>query len=232
MEVILLERIEKIGKLGDVVKVKNGFARNYLLPQKKALRANKENIAIYEKQKKIYEEKNTALLKEVQSIAKNMTNLSISIRKQASESGQLYGSVAAREIADTIKLKGHDIQTKQIQLNSVIKNIGVHEVKIALHPEVILSVKVKVLRNDEELILDTTKENDLQENAKDKLIQTKEESKVVKEESTSESKEDSVKKNTKQEKINQDKDIKKESKKATKDAKSKKNNGKQKRKIK
>ena len=228
MEVILLERIEKIGKLGDVVKVKDGFARNYLLPQKKALRANKENIAIYEKQKKIYEEKNAALLKEVQSMAKNMTNLSISIRKQASESGQLYGSVAAREIADTIKLKGHDIQTKQIQLNSVIKNIGVHEVKIALHPEVILSVKVKVLRNDEELILDTTKENDLQENAKDKLIQTKEESKIVKEESTSESKEDSVKKNTKQEKINQDKNIKKESKKATKDTKSKKNNGKQK----
>ena len=221
MEVILLERIEKIGKLGDVVKVKDGFARNYLLPQKKALRANKENIAIYEKQKKIYEEKNAALLKEVQSIAKNMTNLSISIRKQASESGQLYGSVAAREIADTIKLKGHDIQTKQIQLNSVIKNIGVHEVKIALHPEVILSVKVKVLKNDEELILDTTKENDDQENAKDELIQT-EESKIVKEESTSESKEDSVEKNTKQEKINQDKDIKKESKKATKDTKSKK----------
>ena len=230
MEVILLERIEKIGKLGDVVKVKDGFARNYLLPQKKALRANKENIAIYEKQKKIYEEKNAALLKEVQSMAKNMTNLSISIRKQASESGQLYGSVAAREIADTIKLKGHDIQTKQIKLNSVIKNIGVHEVKIALHPEVILSVKVKVLRNDEELILDTTKENNLQDNAKDELIQTKEESKIVKEESTSESKEDPVKKNTKQAKINQDKDIKKESKKATKDTKSKKNNGEKKRK--
>ena len=228
MEVILLERIEKIGKLGDVVKVKDGFARNYLLPQKKALRANKENIAIYEKQKKIYEEKNAALLKEVQSIAKNMTNLSISIRKQASDSGQLYGSVAAREIADTIKLKGHNIQTKQIQLNSVIKNIGVHEVKIALHPEVILSVKVKVLRNDEELILDTTKENDLQENAKDELIQTKEESKIVIEENKSESKEDSVIKNTKQAKINQGKDTKKESKKATKDTKYKKNNGEQK----
>ena len=230
MEVILLERIEKIGKLGDVVKVKDGFARNYLLPQKKALRANKENIAIYDKQKKIYEEKNAALLKEVQSIAKNMTNLSISIRKQASESGQLYGSVAAREIAETIKLKGHNIQTKQIQLNSVIKNIGVHEVKIALHPEVILSVKVKVLRSDEELILDTTEENNLQENAKDELIQTKEESKIVKEESANDPKEVSVEKNTKQVKINQDKDIKKESKKATKDTKSKKNNGENKRK--
>ena len=230
MEVILLERIEKIGKLGDVVKVKDGFARNYLLPQKKALRANKENIAIYDKQKKIYEEKNAALLKEVQSIAKNMTNLSISIRKQASDSGQLYGSVAAREIAETIKLKGHNIQTKQIQLNSVIKNIGVHEVKIALHPEVILSVKVKVLRSDEELILDTTEENNLQENAKDELIQTKEESKIVKEESANDPKEVSVEKNTKQVKINQDKDIKKESKKATKDTKSKKNNGEKKRK--
>ena len=230
MEVILLERIEKIGKLGDVVKVKDGFARNYLLPQKKALRANKENIAIYDKQKKIYEEKNAALLKEVHSIAKDMTNLSISIIKQASESGQLYGSVAAREIADTIKLKGHDVQTKQIQLNSVIKNIGVHEVKIALHPEVILSVKVKVLRSDEELILDTTEENNLQENAKDELIQTKEESKIVKEESANDPKEVSVEKNTKQVKINQDKDIKKESKKATKDTKSKKNNGEKKRK--
>ena len=230
MEVILLERIEKIGKLGDVVKVKDGFARNYMLPQKKALRANKANIAFYDKQKKIYEEKNAALLKEVQSIAKNMTNLSISIRKQASESGQLYGSVAAREIAETIKLKGHNIQTKQIQLNSVIKNIGVHEVKIALHPEVILSVKVKVLRSDEELILDTTEENNLQENAKDELIQTKEESKIVKEESANDPKEVSVEKNTKQVKINQDKDIKKESKKATKDTKSKKNNGEKKRK--
>ena len=232
MEVILLERIEKIGKLGDVVKVKDGFARNYLLPQKKALRANKENIAIYDKQKKIYEEKNAALLKEAQSIAKNMTNLSISIRKQASESGQLYGSVTAREIADTIKLKGHNIQTKQIQLKSVIKNIGVYEIKIAVHPEVILSVKVTVLRSDEELIIDTTEENNLQENAKDELIQKKEESKIVKEESTSDSKEDSVEKNTKHAKIDQDKDIKKESKKATKDTKSKANNGEQKRKIK
>jgi len=224
MEVILLERIKKLGKLGDVVKVKDGFARNYLLPQKKALRANKENIAIYEEQKKIYEEKNTTLLKEAQNIAKNMANLNISIIKQASESGQLYGSVAAREIADTIKLKGHDIQTKQIQLNNVIKNIGVHEIKVALHPEVISSVKVKVLRSDEELILDTTEENNIEETAKDKLIQPKEELDIVKEENTSESKDNSAVNSTKQAKINQGKDIKKESKKLTKDGKTKKNN--------
>lgn len=163
MEVILLERIEKIGKLGDVVKVKNGYARNYLLPQKKALRANKENIKIYEKQKKVYEEKNADLLKEAQSKAKTVDNLSISLIKQASDSGQLYGSVAAREISDTIKSLGHDIQTKQIQLKKAIKEIGTHKVKIIIHPEVITSVTVKVARSDKELMSDTL----IEENIKD-----------------------------------------------------------------
>ena len=152
MEVILLERIEKIGKLGDVVKVKDGYARNYLLPQKKALRANKENIEVYEKQKKKFQEKNDKLLKSAQDIAKKINNLSVSIIKQASDSGQLYGSVAAREISDSLKQLGHEVQTKQIQLNNVIKTIGIHEVKIVIHPEVISPIKVKVARSDEELI--------------------------------------------------------------------------------
>ena len=163
MEVILLERIEKIGKLGDVVKVKDGYARNYLLPQKKALRANKENIKIYEKQKKVYEEKNADLLKEAQSKAKTVDNLSISLIKQASDSGQLYGSVTAREISDTIKSLGHDIQTKQIQLKKAIKEIGTHKVKIIIHPEVITSVTVKVARSDEELMSDTLIEENIKE---------------------------------------------------------------------
>ena len=163
MEVILLERIEKIGKLGDVVKVKDGYARNYLLPQKKALRANKENIKIYEKQKKVYEEKNADLLKEAQSKAKTVDNLSISLIKQASDSGQLYGSVAAREISDTIKSLGHDIQTKQIQLKKAIKEIGTHKVKIIIHPEVITSVTVKVARSNEELMSDTLIEENIKE---------------------------------------------------------------------
>ena len=163
MEVILLERIEKIGKLGDVVKVKNGYARNYLLPQKKALRANKENIEIYEKQKKVYEKKNADLLKEAQSKAKTVDNLSISLIKQASDSGQLYGSVAAREISDTIKSLGHDIQTKQIQLKKAIKEIGTHKVKIIIHPEVITSVTVKVARSNEELMSDTLIEKNIKE---------------------------------------------------------------------
>ena len=163
MEVILLERIEKIGKLGDVVKVKDGYARNYLLPQKKALRANKENIKIYEKQKKVYEEKNADLLKEAQSKAKTVDNLSISLIKQASDSGQLYGSVTAREISDTIKSLGHDIQTKQIQLKKAIKEIGTHKVKIIIHPEVITSVTVKVARSNEELMSDTLIEENIKE---------------------------------------------------------------------
>ena len=163
MEVILLERIEKIGKLGDVVKVKDGYARNYLLPQKKALRANKENIEIYKKQKKVYEEKNADLLKEAQSKAKTVDNLSISLIKQASDSGQLYGSVAAREISDTIKSLGHDIQTKQIQLKKAIKEIGTHKVKIIIHPEVITSVTVKVARSDKELMSDTLIEKNIKE---------------------------------------------------------------------
>ena len=151
MEVILLERIEKIGKLGDIVKVKNGYARNYLLPQKKALRANEENKAIYEKQKRIFQEKNDKVIKEAQDIAKKMKNLSISIIKQASDSGQLYGSVSAREISDSLKSLGHNIQTRQVQLKNVIKILGIHELKILIHPEVIASIKVKVGRTDEEL---------------------------------------------------------------------------------
>ena len=172
MEVILLERIEKIGKLGDVVKVKDGYARNYLLPQKKALRANKENIKIYEKQKKVYEEKNADLLKEAQSKAKTVDNLSISLIKQASDSGQLYGSVAAREISDTIKSLGHDIQTKQIQLKKAIKEIGTHKVKVIIHPEVITSVTVKVARSDEELMSDTLIEENIKEDDAKNLTQT------------------------------------------------------------
>ncbi len=103
MEVILLERIEKIGKLGDVVKVKDGFARNYLLPQNKALRANKENLSIYEKEKEKYEKLNKDKLSAAEKIAKNMQDVSINIIKQASDSGQLYGSVSTRDISDELK---------------------------------------------------------------------------------------------------------------------------------
>ena len=151
MEVILLERIEKIGKLGDIVKVKDGFARNYLLPQNKALRASKENLAIYEKEKAKYEKLNAQKLKEAEDISNNMQNISIDIIKQASDSGQLYGSVSTKDIADELNNKGHKVLKKQVQLKSVIKTVGQHEVRIVIHPEYIVSINVNIARTLEEL---------------------------------------------------------------------------------
>ena len=153
MEVILLERIEKLGKLGDVVKVKAGFARNYLLPQKKALRANKENLSIYEKEKEKYEVLNKEKLSEAEKIAKTMENISINIIKQASDSGQLYGSVSTRDIADELKIQGHEIEKRQVILKSVIKNIGHHEVRVVIHPEFIINISVNIARTLEELTM-------------------------------------------------------------------------------
>ena len=151
MEVILLERVEKLGKLGDVVKVKDGFARNYLLPQNKALRANKENLSIYEKEKQKYEKLNNDKLTAAEKIAKSMDDVTIDIIKQASDSGQLYGSVSTRDIADELNNQGHKIEKKQIVLKSVIKTVGQHEVRVVIHPEYIVNIKVNIARTLEEL---------------------------------------------------------------------------------
>jgi large subunit ribosomal protein L9 len=153
MEVILLERIEKLGKLGDVVKVKAGFARNYLLPQSKALRANKENLSKYEQEKEKYEVLNREKLSVAEKIAKNMENISINIIKQASDSGQLYGSVSTRDIADELNIQGHEIEKRQIILKSVIKNVGHHEVRVVIHPEFIITITVSIARTLEELTM-------------------------------------------------------------------------------
>jgi len=150
MEVILLERIEKIGKLGDVVKVKDGFARNYLLPQNKALRANKQNLSIYEKEKAKYEKFNKDKLSAAEKIAKSMKDVSINIVKQASDSGQLYGSVSTRDIADELN-QGHKVEKKQIVLKSVIKTVGQHDVRVVIHPEYIINIIVNIGRTLEEL---------------------------------------------------------------------------------
>lgn len=155
MEVILLERIEKLGKLGDVVSVKAGFARNYLLPQSKALRANKENLSKYEKEKEKYEVLNKEKLSAAEKIAKTMENISINIIKQASESGQLYGSVSTRDIADELNNQGHKIEKRQIILKSVIKNVGQHEVRVVVHPEFIINIEVNIARTLEELTIKT-----------------------------------------------------------------------------
>ena len=153
MEVILLERIEKVGKLGDVVNVKDGFARNYLLPQNKALRANKENLSVYEKEKEKYEKLNKDKLVAAEKIAKNMDDVSINIVKQASDSGQLYGSVSTRDIADELNKEGYKIEKKQIVLKSVIKTVGEHEVRIVIHPEHIINIMVNIGRTLEELTI-------------------------------------------------------------------------------
>ena len=153
MEVILLERVEKVGKLGDVVKVKDGFARNYLLPQNKALRANKENLSVYEKEKEKYEKLNKDKLAAAAKIANNMDDVSINIIKQASDSGQLYGSVSTRDIADELNKEGYIIEKKQIVLKSVIKTVGQHEVRIVIHPEHIINIMVNIGRTLEELTI-------------------------------------------------------------------------------
>ena len=137
-------KIEKIGKLVDVLKVKDGFARNYLLPQNKALRANKENLSIYEKEKEKYEKLNKDKLSAAEKIAKNMQDVSINIIKQASDSGQLYGSVSTRDISDELNNQGHKIEKKQIVLKSVIKTVGQHEVRVVIHPEHIINIKVNI----------------------------------------------------------------------------------------
>ena len=167
MEVILLERIEKVGKLGDVVKVKDGFARNYLLPQNKALRANKVNLSIYEKEKVKYEKLNKDKLSVAEKIAQNMQNISISIIKQASDSGQLYGSVSTRDITEELNNQGHNIEKRQIVLKSVIKNVGQHEVRIVIHPEFIVTISVNIARTLEELTIQSEEIETLIENKED-----------------------------------------------------------------
>ena len=167
MEVILLERIEKVGKLGDVVKVKAGFARNYLLPQNKALRANKENLSIYEKEKEKYEKLNNEKLSAAEKIAKKMESISINIIKQASDSGQLYGSVSTRDIAEELNNQGHNIEKRQIVLKSVIKNVGQHEVRVVIHPEFIINISVNIARTLEELTIQSEEIENFIENKED-----------------------------------------------------------------
>lgn len=175
MEVILLERIEKVGKLGDVVKVKAGFARNYLLPQNKALRANKKNLSIYEKEKEKYEKLNNEKLSAAEKIAKKMESISINIIKQASDSGQLYGSVSTRDITEELNNQGHNIEKRQIVLKSVIKNVGQHEVRIVIHPEFIINISVNIARTLEELTIQSEEIENFIENKENNKEDNKEE---------------------------------------------------------
>jgi large subunit ribosomal protein L9 len=150
MEVILLERIEKLGQMGDVVSVKSGFARNYLLPTKKALRANKANLAYFEEQKVQLEAANLKRKEEAQAVADKMNGLSVLMVRQAGETGQLYGSVTARDICDAVKDSGFSVERYQIMLDAPIKELGAYGIHIKLHPEVTQNVSINVARSEEE----------------------------------------------------------------------------------
>jgi len=150
MEVILLERVEKLGAIGDVVKVKNGFARNYLLPNKKALRANDANRKLFEANRARIEEENAHKRSDAETASKGVEGKSVKLIRQASNVGHLYGSVSARDIAEALEGVGAKVTKSQIVLDRPIKAIGVHEVKVALHPEVAVTVKVNVARSPEE----------------------------------------------------------------------------------
>ena len=150
MEVILLERVEKLGQIGDVVTVKNGFARNYLLPNKKALRANEANKKVFEANRARIESENAEKRSEAEKASKDVEGKTVQLIRQASNAGQLYGSVSARDIVEALDGVGARVTKSQVVLDRPIKAIGMHDVKVALHPEVAVTVKVNVARSPEE----------------------------------------------------------------------------------
>ncbi len=150
MEIILLERIEKLGQMGDVVSVKPGFARNYLLPQKKALRATEANRKSFEGQRAQLETANLEQRSEAESVATKLDGLAFVVVRQASDNDQLYGSVTVRNVAQAITEAGFTVESKQVQLARPIKTVGMHDVIVKLHPEVSVTVRANVARSDEE----------------------------------------------------------------------------------
>jgi len=150
MQVILLERVENLGQMGDVVTVRPGYARNFLLPRQKALRATKDNVAHFETQKKDLEVQNLKRRDEAQKVAVKMEGLKIALIRQASEAGQLYGSVTARDIADGVSDKGFKIDRNQVNMDRAYKLLGLYPIKVALHPEVTVEVTINIARSEEE----------------------------------------------------------------------------------
>jgi large subunit ribosomal protein L9 len=150
MEVILLERVAKLGQMGDVVRVRDGYARNFLLPQGKALRANEANRQRFEREKVQLEARNLEARKEAESVAEKLSGQAFVVIRQAGETGQLYGSVATRDIAETADEAGFSIERRQVRLDRAIKAIGMHEVLITLHPEVEVPITVNVARSTDE----------------------------------------------------------------------------------
>ena len=150
MQVVLLERVEKLGQIGDVVKVKDGFARNYLLPKKKALRATKANLAFFETQRSQLEARNLERRKEAEQIGGKLSGKTFVLLRQAGDRGQLYGSVSPRDISEAITAGGFTVARTQVPIDKAIKTIGLHQVSVVLHPEVRIPVTLNVARTEDE----------------------------------------------------------------------------------
>ncbi len=150
MQVILLERIRKLGQMGEIVTVKDGFARNFLLPQKKAMRATKSNMAVFETQRAQLEARNLEMKSEAEKVGETLDGQNAVIIRQAGDTGQLYGSVSTRDIAEALTATGFSVERTQVLLEKPIKALGVHEMEVQLHPEVSVKVTVNVARTKDE----------------------------------------------------------------------------------
>jgi large subunit ribosomal protein L9 len=165
IKIILLQRVAKLGQMGDIVNVKPGFARNYLFPKKIALRATKENTKYFDDRRAQIEAANAETRAEAQKVAEKMKNISLSIVRQASDKGQLYGSVTSKDIANAIKNEGFTVTAGQINLNTPIKLLGVYDISVGLHPDVSITIKLSVAKSKEEtqLNIDTETSTEDQE---------------------------------------------------------------------
>ncbi|MBT3069943.1 50S ribosomal protein L9 [Rhodomicrobium sp. Az07] len=163
MQVVLLQRVGRLGQMGDVVKVRPGFARNFLLPQGKALRATKENLVRFEKERAQLEAHNLERKQEAEAVSKKLDGQRVIVIRQAGDSGQLYGSVSTRDIADAVTASGFTVERGQVLLDHPIKTLGIHEVRVGLHPEVSVRVSVNVARTEEEALRQAKGEDVLQE---------------------------------------------------------------------
>ncbi len=152
MQVILLERIAKLGQMGDTVRVRDGYARNFLLPQGKALRANKSNLERFERERVQLEARNLERKNEAEGVASKLDGESLVMIRSAGETGQLYGSVSTRDIADGLTNVGFSVSRSQVELRNPIKTIGLHSVLIQLHPEVEVAISVNVARSEDEAV--------------------------------------------------------------------------------
>ena len=188
MQIILLERVEKLGQMGDVVEVRPGFARNFLLPRGKGLRATKDNIAYFETQKKVLEANNLKTRQEAEKLAEKIKGITVAIIRQASESGQLYGSVSARDIADAVTAKKAKVDRSQVLMDRAFKILGLYPIKLILHPEVSVEIRLNIARSLDEARIQEERgvalivkegESSLSETA-DKLAQAEEKAAKVK----------------------------------------------------